>query len=321
MNVDVEVTKNEYIEILGFITFTYFSGKIAKVSGLFGGVRALGEYLENFVYGKIAEVALAKFLERELKIKALTDLDLPDFILGEYLPDIVAFYVNGNAFVPAEFWIEVKEVRREQKWFLVSASSVRKRPYDAYVAVWVGLPDEHVAWLVSNVDEARKKMSEQWKEKIRNLSDKIENIPCRVLGFVSWEDVKNVLRATEGDTKAGDELDKKFGKRCWYYFSGEEATFDPEDPRWKGARVGENVGFFLKGMRTASDWVKFKNFIANNRRLVDLNVKPKKREIIEGFEEDRRECCLILMKKQLEEMQRRSGSLRRKESWFSQPLR
>jgi hypothetical protein len=168
------VGKEKYLEIIGFTTYAYLTGRITKYSGIAGGrERTLGEYIEDFIYGKIAEEAFKLFLQSRFGLQTLTEIDIADFCQGVYLPDIIAVK-NKNSFVPLKFWIDVKEVRREQKWLLIPLSSIRQRPYDAYVAVWVGLPEEHVIWLIESVPEIKKKMSKDWQKKASEIAEKIK---------------------------------------------------------------------------------------------------------------------------------------------------
>lgn|GEM_PF-2232443 len=322
----VVVSRDKYLEILGFATYAYLTEKITPYSGMMGGVRTLGQYIENFIYGKIAEVALQIFLKNNLGLETLTDIDLAGFLEGTYLPDLIAFK-HGTEYRPLELWIDAKEVRRDQRWLLIPASAVRSRPYDVYVAVWVGLPDAHVAWLMEHVPEVKSKMSREWKEFMkRHVDEIVENIPCEVMGFATWNDVLLVVQAKEGKKEAEQELDRRFGKNCWHYFPGGEPLFDPEDSSWRGARVGENVGFYLKKLREVSSWSVLHRLILENRRLVgqipEMPRGLKFPEIcgkVKGAR-DLRAFAQECIKRQLSFMKAKHGSILREKSWFEQPL-
>ncbi len=214
----VVVDRDEYLEILGFTTYAFLTEKITKYSGITGGQRALGEYIENFVYGKVAEVAFKNFLEKNYNIEVLTDLDLEDFILGVYLPDLVAFKSSQSDWEVVRFWIDVKEIRRDQRWLLVPKVSSQASPrlYDAYVAVWVGLPDEHLYWIISQVKEIGQKLGNDWMERAKDLASKVNKILCEVKGFVLWEDINLMENAKKGEDialhKAEGIIDMKMGK-------------------------------------------------------------------------------------------------------------
>ncbi len=261
--VTVNVLRDKYLEVLGFTTYAYFKGYITSYSGLIGGKRALGEYIENFIYGKIAEVAFQEFLGRHHGMRTYTDLDLCDFIIGDYLPDIVLMRDSAGKLVTMEFWIDVKEVRRDQKWLLIPASSVNSRPYDAYVAVRVGLPDDHLAWIIGQLNYVQTRMSRNWRQRWTQLNNIIQNIPCVVEGYVLWDDVYNVLLAHQGSASAKNQLDAKFGPGNWGYF--------PEGSTPPGTSVRlrrDNIGFELSSLAGPSNWRLFVGYISANRRLV-----------------------------------------------------
>lgn len=323
--VEVSVPREKYLEILGFTIYTYYAGKITAYSGIMGGKRALGEYIENFIYGKVAEVAFQEFLRRKFRLEALTDLDIADFILGVYLPDIIAVK-KEEGYEVMKFWIEVKEVRRDQRWLLIPASSTRSRPYDAYVAVWVGLPDEHIAWLVKNVPEVSAKMSSEWKRMLKNIEDVVENIPCKIIGYASWEDVESVEKAKQGNDQAREFLNSKYGPRGWHYFSEGESLFDPDDTSWRGGRIGENIGFALRRLAQATNWEQLRELIMCNQRLVGKVPIRRGMRGIPGFCKkwryvgDLRELFTKCLEYQLKEIEKRQGTIRRSVSWFQQPL-
>lgn len=332
---DVAVARDEYLEILGFTAYAFLSGKITKYSGIIGGQRALGEYIENFIYGKVAEQAFKKFVEENLGIKALTDADLADFILGVYLPDLVAVRKRGQWTV-LKFWIDVKEVRRGQKWLLVPRIGSKSSPrlFDAYVAVWVGLPDEHLCWAISQIEDVKRRLGEDWARRVQEIADSISTIRCKIKGFALWSDVQKVASAVSGDLGARKYLNDTFGENRWHFFDGSEPLYDPEDPSWRGSRVGENYGFHLNSLR--KDWDAFAQHVDRNVRLVpDLGFyRVSVPDQYEGLKErykryyargnanyDFRSLYQRILEDQIAGMQKRFNRLERRTSWFQQPLR
>lgn len=331
---EVFVEKEKYLEIIGFTSYAYLADKITKYSGMAGGrMRTLGEFVENFIYGKIAEEAFRLFLKSRFDLQILTEVGIADFYSGMYLPDLVAMKIKGD-WEPAKFWIDVKEVRRDQKWLLISASSVRRRPYDAYVAVWVGLPDEHFIFLAENVPEVKRKMTKEWVEKVSEVVEKVDKIPCKICGFASWVDVQNVVNTYSGDApdrkKARADLDEKFGKNGGFYFGGETELFDPDDPSWFGAEVRENVGFSLKRLEKSTNWSEFVSSAVKNQKIIPNVPLPRiksgalsKRSGLPpkyGKFSDYREAFQTYFEEQLGDIEKRFGGIERTTSWFAQPL-
>ncbi len=320
----VYVPGDYYLEILGFTIYVYLTKRITAYGRIMGGKRALGEFIENFIYGKVAEGAFKEFLKNKYGLEALTDVDVADFILGEYLPDIIAIKKNDR-YETMKFWVEIKEVRRDQRWLLVPVSAVRARPYDAYVAVWVGLPDEHLAWLIKNIPDVGAKMSEEWRRRLAEIESTVKNIPCKIVGYVMWEDVYRVMLAGEGNQNAKKELDKKYGLKGWYYFKGSEKLFDPDDRTWSGAQVGENIGFVLKRLWGRADWDELYQHILQNKRLVPpVSTAGKRKKLPEICnhlkDQDYRELSFKCLDHQLSIIEKNRGAVKRSKSWFEYPL-
>ena len=249
------------------------------------------------------------------------------------MPDIPSF-ADGRAL---KFWIDVKEIRRDQKWLLIPASSVKSRPYDAYVAVWVGLPDEHILWLIENVPYIKNKMDGSWVKKVQKLADRIEEIPCEVVGYVTWNDVQNVINYfNKGDNSAKKCLMKKFktesGKIGANYFKDGDKLYDPEDPEWHGSEVRENIGFYIQSIKKSSNWEEeFKKFICSNTKMIGSVPIPRtKNGSIRksaglpdsyGNYKDLRDAFQRYLETQLEEIKKSNNNiLRRNKSWFSEKI-
>lgn len=336
MDYKVTVTKDEYVEILGFTTYAFLTGRITRYSGIIGGQRALGEYIENFIYGKVAEIAFRRFLHKNLSIETLTDADVADFILGVYLPDLVAVKNQNNQWDVLRFWTDVKEVRRGQKWLLVPKISSNSSPrlYDAYVAMWVGLPDDHLYWVISQMEDVRGKLGQDWMRRAEEIADSVSNIQCEIKGFVLWSDVQKMIDAVEnGDSSAEDYLNSTFGYNRWHFFNGREALYDPEDPSWRGSQVRENYGFYLDSLR--NDWDAFAQHIISNRRLVPdlglnrVSVPDQYKRLKEQYRRqyqpgdvnhDFRSLYQRILEDQIAKIQQTFGDLKRSRSWFQQPL-
>lgn len=331
---EISVSRDRYLEIIGFTEYAFITGKIAKYSGILRGKRSLGEYIENFTFGKLAEEAFKEFLDVNFKIKVLTELGLADFAISDYLPDIVAMEKEGK-WLPLKFWVDVKEVRRDQRWLLVPASSLTKRRYDAYIAVWVGLPDEHLALLTASIREVKEKIGDDWKKYLSELEKNVQEIPCRVIGFALWNDLENITK--HEDVEAKKLLERKFGPKGCHYFDGETALYDPDDLTWKGAEVGKNTGIALGRLYKASapNWKDFLEQLKSNKRIVPsipLKYETKTGKIrahslpnickpFTTKASDYREVHQMCMESQLEEINKKLGGLTRKSSWFQQALK
>jgi hypothetical protein len=268
----IAVRPEEYVEALGFSTYTFLTGKIVKLDLYKGGAeRLLGEYLEHLIRGKLSEIALKKFLLERFGIECLLDLNLPTFIKGDYLPDILAFKTEKRWIIP-KFWIEVKAVQEHQKWSLIRASSLRggkrrnARPYDAYVNAMVHLPKNHLGRLIKHAPSVKMRISKEWLERLQDL----ECVEVDILGFALYEDMTRILKAGEGDKEAEDQLDKIFGSGGWAFIKKGSVLVNPETGR-KTVKIGaDNCAITLSSLRaTENEWKNLVNLLKENRSTVE----------------------------------------------------
>lgn len=100
-------------------------------------------------------------------------------------------------------------------------------------------------------------------------------------------------------------------------------AYDPDDPGWPGATVGENVGFALSRFAKATDWEELVDLFKRNQRLVTGSIPikgrtglPKKYEVLGDY----REASFRHLDNQLKDIKKRFGSIHRKTIWFTQKL-
>jgi hypothetical protein len=302
----VAVSAEEYVEALGFSIYTFLSGKIVKRDLYKGGAeRSLGEYIEHLIRGKLSEIAFKKFLLERFKIESLLDLDLPIFIAGNYLPDIVAFKTEKGWAVP-KFWIEVKAVTEGQKWTLIRASSLRggrrrkARPYDAYVNAMVHLPKNHLGRLIKHAPSVMRRASQEWLDKLQDL----KSVEVHVLGFALYADMARILKAGGGDKEAEDQLNKIFGAGKWAFVKKGSKLVDPETGREIVEINADNCAIALSSLRATEDeWKNLANLLKENRSTV------------EGRESRAQELLELQMEKALKILKEKGL-----ESWFRRAL-
>lgn len=257
----VLVSADDYMESVGFTLYAYLTDKIPKRDLMKGSERAFGEYLEHFIRGKVAEFAFKKFLQETSKIETLIDVDLPIFVKGEYLPDILAFDTSGK-WNFARFWIEIKAVTGRQRWMLLPTTSVtgskrkQPRPYCAYVNCLVDLPQDHAARLIKHAPKIAEKMGSEWKEKLADIKE----IKVSILGYAFYEDINNILRSSPESTKI---LDKVFGSGNWRYLKKKTTFMDLETRKRYGDFGRDNCIVRLTKLR--QNWEQFLNLLKNNK--------------------------------------------------------
>ncbi len=286
----INLESEEYAEALGFAVYTYLTGAIAKRDLYKGGAtRYLGEYLEHVLRGKLAEIAFKKFLLLTFDFRGIIDMDLPSYIPGKYLPDVLAFE-DGGEWRVARFWVDVKAVTEEQKWMLVRASSVRgggrakPRPYDAYVNVRVLLPRDHLGRLIKYAPLIKSKIGGEWERRMQDL----KGVEAEILGFATYHDVANILQVHEfrlqpqQRRKLKSELNRLFGRGKWGFFKKGEWLTDPDSGIKTVELSSDNCAIVLSKLRTGRYWEELvemfrKNQPAVTQRPPDLQRKLERR--------------------------------------------
>ena len=259
--------------------YSYLSGKIVKRDLIKGSARYLGEYLEHIIRGKLAEVAFKKAVNENFDLEVLVETDLPVFLEGKYLPDVVAFKQEDTWHVP-EFWIDVKATVEGQAWMLIPASHNKEkgchflpRPYDAYVDVDVKLPADHLGRLIKHAPVLKDQIHKSW---LKRLED-IERIEAEIRGFILYKDLRDMQNAKDGgDEVAQRRLNKQFGERHWNIFEKGEKLYDPSTSATMGGGLGKcNFGVSLENLR--KEWDDLIDLLEKNVAMVSEEEFLEKR--------------------------------------------
>lgn len=265
------MSSDDYIESIGFTIYAYLTNKIVKRDLMKGSDRSLGEFLEHFIRGKLAEFAFKKYLST-IGVESLIDVDLPVFIPGDYLPDILAIR-KGAEWEPTRFWLEVKAVTPKQKWMLIATTSVvgggrsHPRPYCSYVNCVVDLPTDHLAHLLRYSPKISKRMSSEWSLALKDIDD----IPVEILGYALFTDIESVLRGGAKDRK---DLDAAFGLGNWRLLRKHETFLDPQ----LGKRYGDfgRDNCIIRLSRLRNDWSSLQGYVRQNQALAPTTLRDTK---------------------------------------------
>jgi hypothetical protein len=260
----VQVTTDEYVESIGFTAYAYIMNLITKRDLMKNSERYLGEFLEHLIRGKLAEFGFKKHL-RDQGIETLVDVDLPVFIMGDYLPDILAMKVNG-LWSNARFWMEVKAVVEKQEWMLISTTAVRggkraqPRPYCAYGIGLVHLPMDHVARLIRYAPSIARRTSTEWTAALSDL----DQIDVDILGYATFSDIDAVLTG-----QRNNDLDQAFGAGNWRLISKGETFKDTLTGKRNGPYNRDNCAIRLDNLR--QDWPNLLSRLRGNVAIAPTN--------------------------------------------------
>jgi len=221
----VVLSLDEYRECLFFALRMWYIGRKTTLDWRRAGRRDIGDYINDHVEGKLAEIAFAKVLRERYGIEVGVDLEVRPgaWVINE--SDIKSVAVGGERRRP-RIRIDVKSTTPESRYLLIDAREFENRRYDAYVLVLVDLPRDHLVRFIAD----KIGMPPDLRQAIAPLS----GIEAVIAGFAYREDVE------------------KHGR---LYRAGERLP-DPENPKRKLVQLKvDNYGLPISSLRKDNkDW-------------------------------------------------------------------
>ena len=146
MNMEkVKLTKEDYKECLQFILKLKYLWGGATIDFASSGVkRDIGKYIHDHIGGKLAEIAVKKFLKQkyslnvELGFEKYTSAE--DFMLG----DIEKVVKSDGTKISPKLKVEIKATKPSSRWWLISDDEFISREYEVYILVVIDLPLDHI---------------------------------------------------------------------------------------------------------------------------------------------------------------------------------
>lgn len=184
----VELNKEDYALCLDFALAQHFRNYVQSDFGT-GRQREFGQKITNWVKGQLGEVGVKKFFEREFGIKVELDFDIRD---GIVLQDITGIFEKNRLRVP-KIGIGIKSSKPKSAFLVLGENEIRieGRRSDFYIYCRPNIPDDHLLRL------SRKEVIDSVKDKphfsrYKDLIPGFTNIPCEVVGWCKWTDLKEV---------------------------------------------------------------------------------------------------------------------------------
>src|SRR3989338_1908020 len=146
MNMEkVKLTKEDYKECLQFILKLKYLWGGATIDFASSGVkRDIGKYIHDHMGGKLAEIAVKKYLKTKYDITVELGFEkyesADDFMLG----DIEKVVKEDGGKVNPKLKVEIKATKSSSRWWLVSDNEFSSREYDVYILVIIDLPLDHI---------------------------------------------------------------------------------------------------------------------------------------------------------------------------------
>lgn len=171
---------DDYRRCMLFALRMWYSGSKSTLDWRRAGRRDIGDYLNDHMQGKLAELAFARILEKRGK-KAEIDLEVRPGIQVTNDSDIHWIVSNGEKRKP-KLKVDIKATTPRSKYLLIDAREFKNRRYDAYVLTLVNLPRDHLIRFFSRFVE----FPEDLKTRILPL----EEIEADFIGFAYRKDIE-----------------------------------------------------------------------------------------------------------------------------------
>lgn len=184
----VELNKDDYALCLDFALAQHFRNYVQSDFGT-GRQREFGQKITNWIKGQLGEVAVKKFLKREFNLNIELDFDIRDKIV---LQDIIHVEANGTMRLP-RIGVGIKSSKPKSAFLVLGENEIKieERRSDIYIYCRPDIPDDHLLRLTKEkVNEAVKKQPHY--SKYKDLMPDFVNIPCEVVGWCHYSDLKEV---------------------------------------------------------------------------------------------------------------------------------
>lgn len=202
----VELNIGDYALCLDFALAQHFRNYVQSDFGT-GRQREFGQKITNWVKGQLGEVAVKKFFRREFGINVELDFDIRDEIV---LQDITGIIVDRKKRMP-KIGVGIKSSKPKSAFLVLSENEIKikERRSGIYIYCRPNIPDDHLLRVTKKEIENLVRGKPHFS-KYRRLMPDFSDIPCEVVGWCYYSDLKAV-KAIPGQEFDGVRFVKESG--------------------------------------------------------------------------------------------------------------
>lgn len=177
----VILEKSHYIQCLEFAINSFYSYRSTSDFGT-STQRDAGKFIQNFVIGKLGEIAVKAFLKKNFDIDIQLDFAIREAVVGQDITELARPRRGGRVFNPLKRRVAIKSTKMKNVWLIVPENEAtdEERASDIYIFSRVDLYLDHLIRLIRDHDSLRN---------IVKIIPPFENIPAEVCGFVEHENL------------------------------------------------------------------------------------------------------------------------------------
>ncbi len=271
----IKLTKEDYRECLKFILklrYLWGGGTIDFASS--GVKRDVGKYIHDHMGGKLAEIAVKKFLANKFNLKVGLGFERytspDDFMLGD-----IESVVLPNGTIKPKLKVEIKATKPSSRWWLISNDEFNSREYDVYILIVIDLPLDHIIrYFKENLDIK--------DEELEKAVPDFGIIEAEIKGIVWRNEFKeNTLKFNAGDsvpeTEIFSEKPKITGAVNEIKLANNEFNLNKTPQKFK---IAGQYQFFKRataGRNSETTYIKtLSNVIISHKILGEYHLKKNK---------------------------------------------
>jgi len=212
----INLNFEDYTTCLDFALAQHFRGYVISDWGT-SRQREFGQKITNWVKGQLGEIAVQKFFKREFGIEIKLDFDIHPKIVPQ---DIIGVFENRKMRKP-KIGVGIKSSKPKSAFLVLGDKEIKlkERRSTVYIYCRPDIPDDHLLRLTKDLIVKAVKDKPLFS-KYKNLLPDFSDIPCEVVGWCGYKELKEVssipdrllINGTRFVRKSG-ELHK--GKSDW----------------------------------------------------------------------------------------------------------
>lgn len=177
----VSLTKEDYQKCLDFAVRSFYKYR-STVDFLGFRQRGIGKWIEDFIPGKLGEIAVKKFLKDRFDLDIKLDFSLREDIPAQDIMEVAKPRRGTRAYNPAQVKTSIKSTKVKNVWLVVPQKEFEdpNRRSDVYILTRTELPLNHVARIIR---------THKALEKVHGLIPAFKELEAEVAGFTWSEDL------------------------------------------------------------------------------------------------------------------------------------
>jgi len=143
----VSLSEEDYIQCVLFALASYYNNIQTTMDFASTGVkRDVGDYVNDITIGKLAEMAVKRFLQEQYGLEV--DLDFDFYEDASQIDDGDIRWIKTKDGIriarPQLHPVDIKSTKGSSKWLLIRKEEFENRVYDMYISVKVSIPESHL---------------------------------------------------------------------------------------------------------------------------------------------------------------------------------